>query len=127
LVKGGIEAKALRISDLPNPLLHLMRELRNLEIHLTSSQLSKAKKDVTVILFDTEHQSQTTIWTVSDLTVEKFQELGYTKKRYSEEEIREMVTWFNEAQHDWGVNDLLLRAIVEWASAIIKTYCLAGV
>jgi hypothetical protein len=92
LVKGGIEAKALRISDLPNPLLHLMRELRNLEIHLTSSQLSKAKKDVTVILFDTEHQSQTTIWTVSDLTVEKFQELGYTKKRYSEEEIREMVT-----------------------------------
>ena len=127
LVKVGINEQAIRISDLPNPLLHLMRELRNLEIHLTSSQLSKAKKDVTVILLDAEHQSQTTIWTVNDLTVEKFQELRYAKNRYSEEEIREMVSWFNEAQYDWGVPDLLFRAIVEWASAIIKTYSLAGV
>jgi hypothetical protein len=123
----GIKAQSIKITDLPNPLLHLMRELRNLEIHLTSSQLSKANKDVTVIIFDAEHQSQTTVWTVNDLTVEKFQELRYARNRYTKEEIEKMVNWFNEAQYDWGVSDLLFRAIVEWASAIVKTYSLAGI
>jgi hypothetical protein len=127
LVKLGIKANAIEIIHLPNPLLHVMRELRNLEIHLTSSQLSKAKKAVTVTIFDTEHQSETTIWTVNDLTVEKFQELRFARKRYSKEEIEKMVDWFNEAQYDWGVNDLLFRAIIEWASAIVNTYSLAGV
>jgi hypothetical protein len=127
LVKVGIKAQSIKITDLPNPLLHLMRELRNLEIHLTSSKLSKADKDVTVIIFDAEHQSQTTVWTVNDLTVQKFQELRYARNRYTKEEIEKMVNWFNEAQYDWGVSDLLFRAIVEWASAIVKTYSLAGI
>jgi hypothetical protein len=127
LLKLGIKANAIEIIDLPNPLLHLMRELRNLEIHLTSSQLSKAEKAVTVTIFDAEHQSETTIWTVNDLTVEKFQELRFARKRYSKDETEKMVNWFNEAQYDWGVNDLLFRAIIEWASAIVKTYNLGGV
>jgi len=119
LLKIGSNAKPIKIRDLANPLLHLVRELRNLEIHLTSSQLSSSKKRVRFA--GQEHE--TTIWTVNDLTVQKFEELQ-NAKHYSKEDIERMVNWFNEAQYDWGVEHLAFRAIVEWASAIVKTYSL---
>lgn len=124
LVKLNIKGKAIKTTDSTNPLLHIMRELRNLEIHLTSSQLSKSRKAVKLIVSDAEHQSQTTIWTVNDLTVQKFRELKFARNRYSREEIEKMVNWFNEAQHDWGVNHLLFRAIVDWATEIVKAHLL---
>jgi hypothetical protein len=116
--------KALKIWNLKNPLLHIMRELRNLEIHLTSSKLSESKINVLLVHKGIEHQSEKTIWTVNDLTVEKFQSLRYAKERYSQTEIKKMVDWFNDAQQDWGVHDLLYRAICELSSIIIETYSL---
>jgi hypothetical protein len=44
LKKLNTKGKAIKITDSTNPLLHIMRELRNLEIHLTSSQLSKSRR-----------------------------------------------------------------------------------
>ncbi len=119
LLKIDSTSKPIRITDLPNPLLHLVRELRNLEIHLTSSQLSSSKKRVEYA--GQEHE--TTIWTVDNLTVQKFQELR-NAKFYAKDDIERMVNWFNEAQYDWGVPHLMFRAIVEWATAIVKTYSL---
>lgn len=114
----------IRIFDLKHPLVHIMRVLRNLEIHLTSHQLSHSKKDVVMVVGETEHQTQTTVWTIDDLTVERFQRPRGVKEHYSSREIEAMVKWFNAAQRDWGVNDLLFRALCEWASAIVRTYSL---
>lgn len=120
----AIPKKPIRIFNLKHPLLHIMRVLRNLEIHLTSHQLSQSKKDVVMAFGETEHHTQTTVWTIDDLTVERFQKPRGVKDRYSPTEIEEMVKWFNVAQGDWGVNDLLFRALCEWASAIVRTYSL---
>jgi hypothetical protein len=126
----NIATQPTKIFNLENPLLHIMRVMRNLEIHLTSAQLSHSKKDVVIVVSEAEHQSQTTIWTVDDLTVEKFKRPYKVKDNYTESEIELMVKWFNEAQYDWGVNHLLFRAISEWASAIVQRYslnnCLTG-
>jgi hypothetical protein len=63
---------------------------------------------------------------VSDLTVEKFNKLD-NAKHYTQEDKKKMVDWFNEAQPDWGVEDLLFRAICELASWIVSTYALKAV
>jgi hypothetical protein len=111
--------KSYRISDSKNPMLHLVREMRNLEIHLTSSELSKLEKDVIYVGELHTH----TIWKLDDLTVEKFKELK-NAKNYSDSDINAMVNWFNEAQEDWGVSDIIMRTIWELSAEIVKTYSL---
>jgi hypothetical protein len=46
LVSANINKRAIKITNSSNPLLHILRELRNLEIHLTSSTLSVEQRDV---------------------------------------------------------------------------------
>jgi len=126
LLKLNLTARPIKIFSLENPLLHIMRVLRNLEIHLTSAKLSHSKKDVVAVVSEAEHQSQTTIWTIDYLTVEKFREPYKVSEHYSKPETESMVKWLNEAQYDWGVNHLLFRAICEWASAIVERYSLGS-
>lgn len=113
-----------KIINSENPMLHITRELRNLEIHLISSKISESKKDVFLRLNEGEKQIQTSIFTIGDLTVKKFKSLKFAKKRYSESEIKKMIQWFNEAQQDWGVNDIIFRSICEVTSEIVKKYSL---
>lgn len=120
----GITGRSIKIFDLRHPLLHIMRVLRNLEIHLTSHQLSHSEKDVVMEFGGVQHQTQTTVWTIDPLTIERFCQPRRVKSQYSPTDIEAMVHWFNAAQRDWGVNDLLFRAICEWASAIVRTYSL---
>ena len=120
----GITAVPIKIFDLEHPLVHIMRVLRNLEIHLTSHQLSHSKKDVVMEFSGVKHQTQTTVWTIDELTVERFCQPKGVKSNYSPKDIEAMVKWFNVSQGDWGVNDLLFRAICEWASAIVCRYSL---
>lgn len=119
----GISKAPITILDLEHPLLHIMRVLRNHEIHLTSHRLLRSEKDVEMVINGTRYQSQATVWTIDALTTKGFGDRK-VKTRYSTSEIDSMVKWFNDAQNDWGVNDLLFRAICEWASAIVKTYSL---
>ncbi len=123
LNKVKITDKTYRITDSKNPMLHIVRELRNLEIHLSSSQLSENKKDVVWCWKNEEHQHQKTIWTVNDFTVEKFKNLR-NAKYYSDKDIKEMVKWLNEAQNDWGIENIIFRSICETTSNIVKIYSL---
>jgi hypothetical protein len=77
-----------------------------------------------MVFGETEHHTKATVWTIDDLTVERFQKPRGVKDHYSPAEVEAMVKWFNVAQRDWGVNDLLLRALCEWASVIVRTYSL---
>lgn len=108
-----------KLTDSSNPLLHLMRELRNLEIHLSSSKLVSSKIPV---LFAGK-EKEITNWIISDLTTQKFEKLRNAKK-YRPEDILQMIEWFNEAQLDWGVTDLLFRSICEVAEMLATHYSL---
>lgn len=108
-----------KIFNCRNPLFHLIRELRNLEIHLVSSKLTPSAK---AIIYR-EQNNEITIWTIPDLTVEKFKMLR-NSKNYKDEDVEEMVSWFNKAQFDWGVDDLLFRSICDLATKLIDTYSL---
>jgi hypothetical protein len=126
LAARGRSEALLRIVDVPSPLLHVIRELRNLELHLTSHALLPNQRDAVLVFEGEEHPKVHTIYTVDGFTEESFHQLA-NAKRYSSEDIQFMVRWFNSAQQSWGAPDLVRRAVEEYAMHIVQMYHLVPI
>lgn len=113
----GNSRRVIRISDSPNPLLHVVRELRNLEMHLHSATLTSLTRDASFADQDIKLE----IWVADDVTETEFQRLA-NAKNYSDEDITRMLSWFNQAQKEWGIADLIYRCVCEYSKAIVSKY-----
>ena len=82
-VEIGIVREPMKLNDTPSPLLHIFRELRNLEVHLRQSGLRKVPKDVLWghINQPTEATPITiSVWVLDGLTSQSF--LALRNARY---------------------------------------------
>jgi hypothetical protein len=121
-----IQASPLKINQLKNPLLHLMKELRNFEIHLATSSLLSAEINVVAKWQDKEIEHKSSIWVTDPLTVTKFKQLK-NSRYYLDADITAMVNWFNQAQQEWGVHHLAFLAIKMYCEELVNFYGLAAV
>jgi len=117
----GNNSPPLKIHEVPNPLLHIMKELRNLEIHLTSSTLSPATIHVVAKWENRTIQHESTIWVTEPLTERNFKNLD-NARYYDDVDIKAMVQWFNNAQQEWGVHNLAYHAINTYCKEIVTHY-----
>jgi hypothetical protein len=118
----GISRAPLRLNETPNPLLHVFRELRNLEVHLRQSELRSQPKDV--LWGDMSRPKEATpltisIWTVEALTPHAFGLLR-NAKHYTPDQISKMISWLNAAQNAWGIQEVFLLAVEEYCR-LLKT------
>jgi hypothetical protein len=117
---GGVR----RLNHSSNPLLHIVRELRNLEIHLRSSTLDSEKRELLWGHVDRPEDATPvswTIWWLDDLDLQAFEAL-YNFKRYDRAAFAKALAWFDEAQRQWGISELVLRAIKEYARELYESY-----
>src|ERR1041385_3698460 len=117
LTKAGMVAAPIKVIVSQNPLLHITRELRNLEIHLQTSRLKPLEKEVTYA----GDNRRIDIWVVGDIAESDFMKLR-NANRYKRDDVVKMIDWFNWAQKQWGIDQLIYRAVVEYCRMIIKTY-----
>ena len=117
LLKLKINKKSIKINDSKNPLLHIIRELRNLEIHLKTSNLLRKKRKA--LWADKEIDFSYDI--INSIEIKDFNSLR-NAKYYKEDDIKEMLKWFNNAQIEWGVRDLVFRTVRCFCLEIIRTY-----
>lgn len=124
LLQRQIAAAPIQANSGTRPLLHIIRELRNFELHLHSSPLTDQIREViwagpssTGTGMPFEYQG----WIIDDLTERQFRQLR-NAKHYRDDDIRQLIAWFNVAQREWGIHDLLLRAIETFCSDIISNY-----
>lgn len=113
-----------KMNSLPHPLLHVVRELRNHELHLRQTPLAAFTRermwghidrpaDATVLSL--------TLWQLEGVSVESFSALR-NAKRYSRSQVEAMIGWFNAQQSEWGVQELVLRAVRIYAEALRQRY-----
>lgn len=108
--QGGARVQ-IKLNDTDNPLLHIFRELRNLEIHLRHSRLRTVPQN---IFWGTkEIPLAIDVWIMEGITSDSFSSLR-NAKNYSSQQIDQMVNWFNAAQAEWGVQQLFLLAVEEY-------------
>jgi hypothetical protein len=121
---AGTSLPLLRMRDLSDPLLHIIRELRNFEIHLHSSRLSS--HDITAVMsgsYPREWSETVTkpAWCIQDLTPGDFANLR-NARRYVPADVVHMLAWFNAAQKTWGIQELVRLAIIRYCRVIMGYY-----
>lgn len=124
LKQAGLSAQPFKLNDSRKPHLHLVRELRNLEVHLFHHKLSVSQKET---LFGNRSQPGSAkpftidVWCWEGVTIEAFRKLRNASK-YSDIETRGMVEWFNRSQKEWGVAEVFLRVIKDYCRELASTY-----
>lgn len=95
------------------PLPHILKLLRNVQLHLTPVVLGS-----TPMLLELRLEPVTPVevqrWYVSDLSAERLVKLDAfkgRKARYTADQAKEMVAWFVHAQSHLGLPDLMRRAV----------------
>lgn len=124
LKQAGLSAKPFKLNDSRKPHLHLIRELRNLEVHLFHHKLSVSQKER---LWGSRSQPEsakpftTDVWCWDGVTIQAFSRLR-NARNYSDVEIAEMVEWFNRSQKEWGVAEIILKVIKDYCRELATTY-----
>ncbi len=121
LQNTGIGTSVLKINQSQNPLLHIMRELRNLEIHLNSSTLASVKKDYIWKVDGDEVPFTGNVWYIDNLVDSSLLKLR-NSKYYDPTELKNATAKFLKIQKEWGLSELLLRTIKEYCDNIISHY-----
>ena len=112
----GISRTPLKLNETSNPLLHLFRELRNLEVHLRHSELRSVSKDVLWGHMDRPEEATAltiSIWILDDVTPRSFGLLR-NAKFYTPAQIEQMISWLNATQQQWGIQEIFLLAIEDY-------------
>jgi hypothetical protein len=113
-----------RLHGTPNPLPHILKQLRHLQIHLVTNEM--AKQTISLVLKNVPGAEpvDVIIWTIDDLTDAQFNELDAFKKKkhYTPAQATEMANWINTRQTQFGIHDLIHRGLVEAAERIVATY-----
>lgn len=117
----GIHVSQLKLNDGSSPSWHLVRELRNLQTHLRQDTMSHTPKDV----FWGHLDKPTETWplTINIFILQGIDERAFQSlqnaKRYSSDEIVRMIQWFNKAQGEWGVQEVLACVIEDYCRALL--------
>ena len=117
----GRGQSALRISETRNAMLVVLRELRNVQIHLVRSDLVSSKRSA-VSRFDgqeQEHEITTHCIPKSDLArlID-----GRTASYCHRDDLSRAVEWLAEAQEHWGISEVVMRGIWAYADAIVERH-----
>jgi len=115
------EKSPLLFRDCAHPHIRVVRELRNLEVHLQSSPLNPSQIQCLLQLGERSGSTQDTIWLLEPLTIANFQSLK-NAKYYSKAEIEQLVNWFNQAQSVWGITHVFFLAVKTYSELLEDRY-----
>tara|TARA_R110000851_G_scaffold331701_1_gene506289 strand:+ start:281 stop:1021 length:741 start_codon:yes stop_codon:yes gene_type:complete len=107
-----------RIYKSSNPIFHIIKLLRNYNIHLTNSTL-KQKPMMVKTLIDESQEFEIQVEYISNLSVSELRRLS-SAKDYSDTQLQKMVECFNNEQHEFGVTTLIIKAALEYSEQIKK-------
>ena len=110
-------AKHLRVKDSVNPLLHLLKLMRHLNIHVKTVQAER--RSIPVSFGDQTFDMD--VYVISNLEAADLAVLK-NGKRYATHDIDVMVDWFSKAQLHWGAGYVVRVGIESLAQELCSHY-----
>ncbi len=105
-----------KLTHSTNPLLHLLKLLRDFNVHHAKSSL----KPGTVRASLNEHAFDFPIVTISDLSDDSLLQTRDAGEYYGVDDLRLIVEWFNESQLHWGAPRLAALATERLCEEILE-------
>lgn len=128
---GRLDA-AVRILDTRNAMLVVVRELRNLQVHVVQTGFDVAHKQAVLrtiardLMADTlraignEEDSEMDITTIPRADIDQL--LDRAPKCVESIDFQQATQWLDEAQSRWGIRDVVLASIEEYASILSRSF-----
>lgn len=124
-VRVDAEAQGLREAPVairsPHPAIHLVRELRNLELHLSPSRLIQDRRTYLYRWEGMEKSLDSEILLIDDLTIGRLRSLDNVR-HYRLAEFAAAVDWFNREQEAWGVVEVLRVVTTRRAEEVVEAF-----
>lgn len=127
LNKNKIGMNVLKIKDTENPLFHLLKQLRNYNIHLGNSKI--AYSDPVPVLRGNKERidnGEAISWDEEFAIIDNFCIADFNKLRdskyFKDYDKKIMIDWFNKNQNIWGVSHLIFLATALYCDEIIAKY-----
>lgn len=107
----------LKFANLNNPLLHLLKLMRHLSIHVKAVQSVEHSVPVTYA----DHAFDLNVVAISNLNAMDLIALN-NGKHYNQNDIEKAVAWFHEAQLHWGAGYIVRIGTESLATLICSHY-----
>jgi hypothetical protein len=121
----------LKLNQIRNTLLHILRELRNFQFHLRNVDLNHNLSEATIISEKDPNFSlgpfPTKLTVVDNLNFQELKKLNNIKKYYTDDEVKHMINWLNEAQKEYSIQALVLKGLKFYTTELVKHYGLCVV
>jgi hypothetical protein len=111
-----------RIYKSVNPIFHLIKILRNYNVHISHSTLEQKPMMVRTLL-DESQEFEVQVKYISNLSTAELRRLSSTKD-YSDSQLEMLVECFDKEQHEFGVTTLIMQAALEYSEQIEKSLSL---
>ncbi|QGM26914.1 hypothetical protein [Acinetobacter towneri] len=110
--------EAYRLYKSSNPIFHMLKLLRNFNIHLSDSVLD-FKPMMVRTLIENSGEFEINVDFISNLSVDELKRLK-SAKDYSAELLYEMVRCFEKEQHEFGISTLIISSALDYSEIILK-------
>ncbi|WP_182027241.1 hypothetical protein [Vibrio rotiferianus] len=101
-----------------NPILHMIKLLRNYNVHISNSELSQKSMKVRALV-DKHGEFDVTVKFISNLSLESLK-LMRSATNYSDSQLISMIDIFENEQHEFGVTTLILKAVIDYSEHLVK-------
>lgn len=106
-MSNGTFSSAPKIIELNDPRLHVVKLLRNANIHLAASEIDKSSFPAIWAGPDGNETFTYRVFYAKD--VENAIKTTRDAKRYNSNDLSKMIAWIESEQKAWGINHLILR------------------
>ncbi|EJO9868633.1 hypothetical protein [Vibrio vulnificus] len=110
--------KVFAIYKSENPILHMIKLLRNYNVHISNSQLSQKSMKVRTKI-DNFREIDITVEYISNLSLDSLK-LMRSANNYSDSQLTRMIEVFECEQHEFGVTTLILKAVIDYSQHLAK-------
>lgn len=112
---------ALRIRNTRNAMLVVLRELRNIQVHVTQSDFISTKRPAVLRWNEKEHEHELTALTIPQADLNHLRNKRKIS-HYDRADFESAITWLEQAQEHWGIHDVLLQGIWTYARCVVDAH-----
>jgi hypothetical protein len=107
-----------------NPMLILVRELRNIQLHLVNSELIPEEKEA-YFKAEPERMFKIHVQRVAEADLDKLT-ISKNARCFDSDDFARGVAWLKSAQLRWGIEEIVIESIWEFARRIVAAHADAG-
>jgi hypothetical protein len=116
---------ALRIRDTQNAMLVVLRELRNIQVHVTQSGFISSKRRTVLRWNEKEHEHELVALTIPQADLDRLRDKRKIS-HYDRADFERAISWLEQAQEHWGIHDVLLQGIWTYARCVVDAHVSAS-